>query len=266
MTEKNIYSTPPISVFIRTKNEALIIERTIKAAIKAAEEVIVIDSGSDDGTQILARAAGARVIETKWRGNGAQKRFAEKACQHDWVLDIDADEIITADLATEIANLFSQGEPAHTIYRTPMAFAPPFGKPWLSFGHQKRHKLYNTVYHRAPDHPVWDQYKPTAEDRIGRLSHPILHYAWRDSHHLIAKLNANSSTRAENLPPKPANILLVRIFFALPFYFLKRYLLDGLFQGGVQGFTFSLMAAYGRWLRDVKMYEKLKMSKGGPTS
>jgi hypothetical protein len=50
--------------------------------------------------------------------------------------------------------------------------------------------------------------------------------------------------------------LILRIFFGLSFYVGKRYFLTGLFRGGVYGFAFSMMSGFGRWLRDVKMYER----------
>lgn len=250
---------PPISVYIRTRNEARMIDAVVRAGLKAGDEVLVIDCGSDDGTPELAAEAGARVIETHWRGNGAQKRFAEEACRHDWVFDLDADELISPALAEELRQLFESGPPPVTVYRTPMAFAPPYGPPWIGFGGQVRHKLYDRRAHRAPDHAVWDQFTLERDTHAGRLREPILHHAWRDTGHLLTKLNNNSTTRAAHLKPKPTVQLLIRIFFALPFYFLKRYLLDGLFRAGVQGFTFSLTAAFGRWLRDVKMYERQRM-------
>lgn len=80
--------------------------------------------------------------------------------------------------------------------------------------------------------------------------------AFSDAAHLMDKLNRNSSTRARALAPKPAPLLVLRIFFGLPFYVAKRYLLDGLFRGGVYGFAFSMMSGFGRWMRDVKMYER----------
>lgn len=62
----------------------------VRAALQVADEVVVVDSGSADDTAALAQAAGARVIRCEWRGNGRQKRIAEDACRHDWLLDLDA--------------------------------------------------------------------------------------------------------------------------------------------------------------------------------
>lgn len=252
----------PVSAYIRTKNEARLIGPVITAALKAVSEVIVIDCGSEDGTQKIAQAAGARVITHDWLGNGKQKRLGEDAAHHDWLLDLDADEILTDELAAEIRALFANGAPAHPVYRTPMAMAPAIGAPWRGFGGSIRHKLYDRRVLRAPDHKAWDQFDIPSDVKIGQLNHPILHYAFTGAEHLVDKLNRNSSTRARELKPKPMPILILRIFFGLPFYVAKRYFLGGLFRGGVYGFAFSMMSGFGRWMRDVKMFERRRREAG----
>ncbi|MBB5517772.1 glycosyltransferase family 2 protein [Amphiplicatus metriothermophilus] len=249
---------PPVSAYIRARNEARMIADVARAALQVADEVVVVDSGSTDDTARLAAEAGARVVRQDWLGNGHQKRFAEEQCRHDWLLDLDADEIVTPELAAEIRALFDGGEPPRPVYRTPMAIAPPVGEPWTRFGLAKRCKLYDRRVVRAPAHAAWDQFAVPAGVKTGRLKNPIIHHAFADTAHLVDKLNRNSSTRARELAPKPMPVLALRVFFGLPFYFARRYLLDGLFRGGVYGFSFALLSAWGRWLRDVKMFERRK--------
>lgn len=98
----------PLSVFIIAQDEADRIVPTIESVIEWVDEVIVIDSGSKDGTVDKAAAAGARVIYNPWPGYGAQKRFGEDHCRNSWVLNIDADERVTPELAKEIQALFSE--------------------------------------------------------------------------------------------------------------------------------------------------------------
>ena len=247
---------PPLSAYIRTRNEQRMIGDVVKAALAVADEVVVVDSGSSDGTVAIAQEAGARVIRQAWLGNGTQKRFAEDQCRHHWLLDLDADEIVTETLAAEIRALFAQGEPPSSIYKTPVAIAPPIGRPWIGFGGVIRHKLYDRRAVRAPDHAAWDQFEIPRGVSVGALASPLLHYAFSDMAHLLDKLNRNSTTRARELSPKSMPMLVLRIFFGLPFYVAKRYILDGLFRGGVYGFAFSMMSGFGRWMRDVKMYER----------
>src|SRR4051812_25902035 len=101
----------PVSVFIIAVNEADRIGRTINSVKDWADEVVVIDSGSKDGTPQTVEALGARSIHHDWPGYGLQKRFGEDQCKNDWVLNIDADEVISEELGKEIQELFVFGTP-----------------------------------------------------------------------------------------------------------------------------------------------------------
>jgi glycosyltransferase involved in cell wall biosynthesis len=244
---------PPVSAIIRTFNEQRLIAEVVRAALTAAREVVIVDSGSTDQTVSLARAAGAHVIEHEWTGWGRQKRIAEDACEHDWMLDLDGDEVVTPEFAQELAELFANGEPPKKIYRTMLALVPPVGAPWMNFGNQTRHKVYDRRIIRAPDHDGWDQFRLPKDIDIGHMKARMLHYAFTDVAHLVNKLNRNSSIPA---PLKSRPYLMVRIVFGLPFYFAKRYVMDQYFRGGVYGFALALIYGFARWLRDVKMWEQ----------
>lgn len=246
----------PVSAYIRTLNEERMIADVVRAALQVASEVVVVDSGSTDRTVALAEAAGARVLHQEWLGNGYQKRVGEDACVNDWLLDLDADEIVSPELTAEIKSLFADGGPPSAIYRTPLALVPPVGSPWRRFGLQTRHKLYDRRVVRAPAHKAWDQFDIPEGAAVGRLQEPILHYAFTGAAQFMGKLNRNSSIRAEALPLKSKPYLALRIVFGMPFYFAKKYFLQQYFRGGVYGFSLALMSGYGRWLRDVKMWER----------
>src|SRR6201999_1034790 len=100
---------PPISCYIRAKNEERKIADVIRAVRLAVDEVVLIDSGSTDRTVALAEEAGARVVHQDWLGYGAQKRFAESQCKHDWLLALDADEVISPEFSEELRALFAAG-------------------------------------------------------------------------------------------------------------------------------------------------------------
>lgn len=106
----------PLSCCIIAKNEADRIGATIASVAELADEVVVIDSGSSDDTAAVAEALGARVIFHDWPGYGPQKRFSEDAATHDWILHLDADEVVTPALHAEIKALMAAG-PALNGYR-----------------------------------------------------------------------------------------------------------------------------------------------------
>ena len=92
----------PVSALIIARDEAARIGLCVAAVAAWADEVLVVDSGSTDDTVARARAAGARVIETHWRGYGAQKNWAARQARHDWIVSIDADEWPDARLLAAI--------------------------------------------------------------------------------------------------------------------------------------------------------------------
>src|SRR6266581_3591729 len=91
----------PLSAAIITRNAAAQLERCLES-VAFAEEIVVVDSGSTDGTLELAARRGARVIQKEWLGFGAQKQFAVEAASHDWVLCVDADERVSRELREQI--------------------------------------------------------------------------------------------------------------------------------------------------------------------
>ena len=97
---------PKISVAIIAQDEADRIGNLLKS-LGFADEIVVVDSGSTDGTQDICRKAGARVISNSWPGYVAQKQFALEAATHEWILCLDADEEVSAELASEICDAVS---------------------------------------------------------------------------------------------------------------------------------------------------------------
>ena len=95
-----------LTVTVITYNEAAHIQDALDS-VAWADEVLVVDSGSTDGTADLARARGARVVVREWPGYGAQKNFAAASASHEWILSVDADERVTPELAAEVRALLA---------------------------------------------------------------------------------------------------------------------------------------------------------------
>jgi glycosyltransferase involved in cell wall biosynthesis len=110
---------PGLTVTIITLNESAQIDDCL-ASVSWADEVLVVDSGSTDGTPERARTGGARVIQREWPGYAAQKNFAANEAAHDWILSVDADERVTPALAAEIRTVLAS-DPGPAGYRVPRA-------------------------------------------------------------------------------------------------------------------------------------------------
>ena len=246
---------PQISCYIRTLNEERLIGAVIAAARRVAREVVIVDSGSTDRTKEIAEAAGARVIDQPWLGNGFQKRVGEEACAQNWLLDLDADEILSPELIAEIKALFADGEPPLSVYRLTLVTAPPIGEPWTNFALDPRAKLYDRRRWRMPESRAWDQLALPNDAAVGALKGSLMHHSFQDFAHYMAKWNGVSTRRAESIKLKPLWLVRLRVLFGWPFYFLRHYILRGFWRGGLYGFAVAGGVAFGRWMRDVKMYE-----------
>lgn len=249
-------NNPPISCYLRTKNEKRMVSEVVAAAFQIAREVVIVDCGSTDDTVAKAQAAGARVHYVPWQGKGKQKRAAEALCNYRYHLDLDCDEIVTASLAEEIKALFRTDIMAGRVAALRLVTAPPIGEPWGNVDQDYRNKLYDSEAYQMPNSEAWDQLQLDKSIQPVKLKAPLLHYSFADIGALLKKIEGNMSQAANYQKLKSKPYLILRIFLGLPIYFLKRYLLKGLFLKGVYGFSFAMTTAIGRWLKDVKMYER----------
>lgn len=246
----------PLTCYLRTLNEEHRIGEVLDGALQVAQEVILVDSGSSDRTLEIARERGVVVIEQPWLGNGGQKRVGEQAAKFDWVLDLDADEVVSKEVAREMRDLFAEGEPEHSVYELQLVTIPPFGRPWLTSCLAWRRKLYDRRQHSIPDHAAWDQLQIPSSVEVGRLRGPLYHYSFKNVEHMLAKMNRVSSVRGSEKELKPLGAVKARIVFGFPFYFFKKYVKQQMFREGVYGFACAVVLAGQRWLTDVKMYER----------
>jgi glycosyltransferase involved in cell wall biosynthesis len=253
----------PISAFIIAKNEADRISRAILSVRDWVDEVVVVDSGSTDETVKLSASLGARTAFNAWTGFGPQKVFAEGLCRNKWLLNIDADEEITAACAGEIKALFRNGEPADKIFEMKFLELRPYETRPRRFA---LYKIYTRLYHR--DHagfrpsPVHDSVVPR-DPAAGtvRLKHGAWHRSLRSHQHTVEKINAYTTLQAEDLFRKGRNFGVLSAIFTPPISFLTAYFVRGYLFYGVEGVVDAYIYAFSRTLRVAKTRERFRMAK-----
>jgi glycosyltransferase involved in cell wall biosynthesis len=251
----------PISIFIIAKNEADRIGETIRAVRDLTDDLIVVDSGSNDGTQALAEALGARVIFNPWQGYGPQKRFGEEQCRHDWLLNLDADEVMPADLAGEIRALFAQGEPPFQAYGIRIAeIFPVEDAPHPLAYTLAPVRLYRKDWGRYSPSLVHDRVDLRPGTKVGQLKGIVHHRSVRSLGDQLSKLNRYSDQQAVDLEVRGVSIPTWRIFFELPVAFIKAYFGRRHFLRGAYGFLTAMNYAIARHLRIAKHYEKKRLA------
>ena len=242
---------PAISCTIIAFNEADRIAATLKAAAQVCDEIVVIDSGSTDGTQEICGTLGARVIHNDWPGYGPQKRFAEDQAQHDWILNLDADEVPTEELLREI-EAWKQSEPEYLGYRfTQTTVYPGRGRPRPFADHHTYVRLYDRRAIRFRDSLVHDVVD-IGNHEIGRFEGDCLHWSWRSLDHLARKLDGYTTLQAQEIR-RPAWKLRLRRPVEYPvllfrYLFLKRHI-----TGGLYGIRAAHTIAKGRAARIPKI-------------
>lgn len=252
----------PLSVFIIAKDEAARLPVTL-SAVGFADEIVVVDSGSEDATREIAEAAGARVAHRDWTGYGPQKVFAESLCRNDWVLNLDADEVVSDALAAEIVQLFLTGSPAPGAYTLPILNVYPGETSPRPFANDYRVvRLYHRSIASYRDHPLFDRVDLVPGHHASHLRGPVLHHPLTSWAHFVEKENRYTSFQAENARPRPGLSLRLRLVAEFPYQFLKFYVFRRHVFGGWKGFFFALSAAYARTLRIAKMIERSERRKG----
>ena len=254
--------TPPISVFIITKNEASRIARTINAVKGLCSEIVLVDSGSTDETVSIAESLGARSIYNAWPGYGAQKKFAESQCEYDWLLNVDADEVVTESLKQEILALFQ-----NSSCRTPEAYIarivdvmPGDTRPGVFAYAHKYIRLYHKKVAEYSSSPVHDVVQLKVPITPKKLKNPIFHYSVYDFRSQVEKYNSYTDALVNDLKARKIRKPAIRLFVEFPIAFLKSYILRRHVLRGTYGFLTSMNYAYFRFLRLAKLYEKEKHS------
>ncbi|MGA3086671.1 MAG: glycosyltransferase family 2 protein [Thermodesulfobacteriota bacterium] len=243
---------PTLSVVVIAMNEADRIERLLKS-VRFADEILVIDSGSTDGTQALCRSYGAAVVDQPWMGYVAQKQIALEKARSEWVLSLDADEVVSAALAEEI--------------RTAIRSAPPdvvgFSMPRLSF-YLGRWIRYGGWY---PDRNIrlvrkgrgrWvgDALHETlmVDSRVPRLSQPIHHFVYRNISDQLATIDRFSSIIASRKGRTSGFYVLAGLGHTLG-KFVECYLWKMGFMDGWAGLVIAMNSAWYVFLKHAKAWE-----------
>ncbi len=253
-----------VSLAIICLNEAQGIERCIRS-VPFADDIVVIDSGSTDGTQDIARSLGARVFVEQWRGFRDQKRRATELCAHDWVISLDGDEALSPEAAAEIERLLVDPElNQFDGYEFPR-LTWNLGR-WIRHGGWYPDRQLR-LYHRSRAN--WEGGKHVHERvsaaRVKRLRDPLLHWPFPDLAEQVQTNNRYSTLGAQELLRKGQKFSLLRLCLKpwskfIESYFIKRGFLDGL-----AGFVIAVGAAYSIFLKYAKLWELERLKKQPPS-
>jgi glycosyltransferase involved in cell wall biosynthesis len=245
---------PKLTVLIPCKDERENIAECIASVRMVADEILVADSGSSDGTQeIVRRLGGCRLIEREFVSYADFKNWAIPQAANPWVLVVDADERLTADLAAEIRQILA-GEPgcdAYALRRQNFFLGQPIRHCGWNQSYVTR-LLRRSVcrYRLCRVHEEID----LPPDRIGRLNERLLHYTCTDFDKFLFKQVKYSLFSAEDRFERRSRVGLATLLLHGPLRFLQLYLLRGGFLDGLAGLVICTLMAYYAFLKDAKLW------------
>ncbi|MCW8093463.1 glycosyltransferase family 2 protein [Alteromonas sp. ASW11-130] len=229
-----------ISCFVICHNEEDRIESCLASLSGWVDQLIVLDSGSTDNTVSIAERYADTVYQTDWPGYGPQRNRALSYCEHSWVLNIDADEVMTQALKDEIDSYLSHENIAATLVKFPWQtflfgkplkhgrYSTPQGKLFLKNGAEfKNRSVHESLI--LPDLCV------------KKLAAPLLHYSWRDYQHVMEKHLKYGVLGAKEKYKKGKRASLPYAVFRFFTDFLQQYILRGGFLDGSRGFMMALI-------------------------
>ena len=245
---------PALSVVIITLNAASQLEACLQSAA-FADEILVVDSGSTDGTTALAVRYGARVIHQEWLGFGPQKQFAVETAQHDWVLCLDADERVSPELRTSLENAL----------KAPCTAAFRFARCNRFLGRYLKHgegypdwslRLFDRRQAHWSDDAVHEKVVTQAE--IGTLDGDLLHDSAESLASYLTKQNRYTTLAAEMALAAGKRASFGRIALSPLVRFIKFYLIRQGFRDGLPGFIHIAIGCFNSFSKYAKMLERQK--------
>lgn len=244
----------PISVVIIAKNEAEIIAGTIRSVQSVSDDIIVVDSGSTDGTQAIARGVGARVIETTWDGFGQNKNKGIAVAKYDWVLSIDSDEMPDERLVKTLdkTGLLQPG----CVYKVDRKSF--FGNKMIRHGEWGKDtpvRLFERANIQWNDAKVHEQLQLPPGIKVQLLDGYLLHYTMKDMADYATKMTRYALLNAERYLLEGKRAGWVKRNVSSRFSFIQNYIFKLGFLDGREGYLIAKMTCYYTFLKYARLYE-----------
>ncbi len=245
----------PFSIAIIAQDEEDRLTRCLES-VTFAEEVLVVDSGSNDNTVDIARSFGCRVLFEPWRGYAKQKQFAVDNCQNEWVLILDADERIPADTKHTIMEIIAHPEQEIAAYSFNRKNF--FHNRWIRYCGWWPDRIVRLVDRRRgrfSDHLVHESW--ISDDPVKELDISIEHYSFRNYSDLIHKLETYSSLAAQEMLSNGKRAGPLAPLSHGSWMFLRTFILELGVLEGFDGFIISVLNAGGSFMKYAKLRETI---------
>ncbi len=241
-----------LTAIIPTGNEIHTIEAVI-ASVNFADEILVVDSFSTDGTFEKAQELATNVIRREYQYSASQKNWAIPQAKYEWVLLIDADERVTPELEQEIKEVLSK--PKNDVVAYWIGRNNHFMGERVKFSGWKNDKvirLFKRDLCKYEDKQVHAEI--IANGKVGSLKNKLYHNTYTTFDAYVEKMNRYASWQAKDYDKKTGKLTPYH-FVIKPFWgFFKHYIVQSGFRDGVVGLTIGYMQGYVIFMRYVKLW------------
>jgi len=241
-----------LSAVLIVKNEESNLANCL-ASLTFADEIIVLDTGSTDNTISIAKQFTGKVYSLEvWNGFGNAKRTAVSYASFDWILSVDADEVVSDELSDEIKIVLKSSK--KHLYRIKRK-SYYLGKLINYCGWQNDYpkRLFNKNFANFNDKLLHESVVGT--DEIGTIKAPILHYTYNSISAHLQKIDFYTELAAIDAEKKRSSV--VSLLLRGMSKFIKMYILQAGFRDGKEGFILSLISSFGVMIKYMKiMYKK----------
>lgn len=243
-----------ISAVVITYNASATISNCIDALKTVSDEIIVIDSFSSDNTAEICKQKEIIFFQQRWLGYGPQKNFGISKASYNYILSLDADEIISDELATSIINEKNTGLTGLYSLLFLHYYYIDFSKHGVSKPETKV-RLFNKNNVRWNEREVHEALIIPKEEKIKQLRGYLLHYSYTSISHQIKKINNYTTLGAKELLKKGKKHFLLKMIFGPPINFIINYFIRLGFLDGIHGFVLASFAAHESFVKYAKLWE-----------
>lgn len=242
---------PGVSAVIIAKDEAARLESCVSACRAFADEILVVDGGSEDGTPELARSLGCVVYENEWPGYGRQRNFGAERAANEWIFWVDADEVVGADLAAAILD-WKRGPGEGSAFAVERV-GDFFGR-WLFGASEWLVRLYDRRTCRISDVDVHEEVEGHGEE-APRLQGRLWHYGFRSLSDHVVRFDRYTTLEAQKAWEQGRRFSLWRLLWRPPARLVQMLFLRGMYREGVAGLAVCALWLEYEVMRELKLRE-----------
>ena len=249
-----------LSVGLIVNNEERILGKTLDAIKDIADEIIIIDSGSTDSTVEIGKSRGAKVFVEEWKGFGPQKNSVIEKCKGEWILLIDADEVVSKELKIKIKEVIG-GNNTHDVYDINRC-SVCFGKE-LKYGgwsNQYATRLWKRGAVHINDNLVHEEF--ICDSPKGKLKEKIYHYTYLTLSDYIQRFDRYTTLGAEEYLKRGKKANFFNIIINPFFKFIRMYIFRLGFLDGVEGLLIAIFSGMYTMTKYFKLREQTLPSDG----